>query len=163
MNVKKIFVFLLAAIVVSAVGIMRDFELFIPIGILMVSLIGVVIAVLVGLFTRKFKTARRFGLLILISLLATIVDMTMCEKQVESTRQTANTVITALERYRTAHGSLPASLDQLVPEQLPHVPKTRNGSLMYQAAPPDFTLGFPTYLFFVQTYDSKTKQWSRRD
>ena len=158
---KKTLIFLLAVIVLSAVGVASD--LLLPMGILMVSLIGAVISVLVGLFTRKYGAARWFGLLIAASLLAIIADLAIHERQVKATKQTADQVVAALERYRAAHGALPASLDKLVPEQLARVPATPHGRFMYQVDSRDFTLGFPTWLFMVETYDSKTKQWSRHD
>jgi len=160
---KKTLLFLLAVIAVSAVGVTRDYEFMLPMGLLMVSLFGAVISVLVGLITRKYAAARRFGLLIAVSFLAIIVDIAISERQVVATKKTADLVIASIERYRSAHGALPESLDQLVPEQLPRVPTARYGSFMYQADSHDFTLGFPIELFMVDTYDSKTKQWSRRD
>src|SRR6185369_18019873 len=105
MSVKKTLIFLLAVIVLSAVGVASD--LLLPMGILMVSLIGAVISVLVGLFTRKYGAARWFGLLIAASLLAIIADLAIHERQVKATKQTADQVVAALERYRAAHGALP--------------------------------------------------------
>lgn len=161
MRVKKILIFLLAVIALSAVGVAS--QLFLPMGVLMVSLIGAAISVLIGLFTKKYGAARRFGLLIAVSLLAIIADLAIQERQVDATKLTAGQVIAALERYRAAHGALPASLDKLVPEQLAQVPAAPNGRFMYRMDSHDFTLGFPTWLFMIQTYDSKTKQWSRHD
>ena len=163
MNVKKVLAYMVAVIALSAAGTAGDFEL-LPVGILMVSIIGAVISVLVGLLTKKYRAARLFGVVVMLSLLAVIVDLVISDRQQEKTEQTAVQVITAIERYRSAHGVLPASLDRLVPEQLAQVPTARNNNrFMYEVRSNDFSLSFSMPVFMVRTYDSKTRKWSTHD
>ena len=52
-------------------------------------------------------------------------------------------VIAALDQYHQAHGSYPATLSALVPEQLPALPGVVNGyPLEYQAAAGSYSLAF---------------------
>ena len=163
MNWKKVSIYVLTTIALAAAGTQGDFE-FLPVGMLMLSLAGAVIAVLVGLFTKKFTAAKRFGMLFVISLVAILADIKISEKELAKTEQTAGQVIAAIERYRSAHGALPPSLDRLVPEQFPKLPTARNGQrFMYEVESNDFRLGYSRPYLMVLTYDSKTKKWSTHD
>jgi hypothetical protein len=163
MNVKMVLVYLGAAIAIAAGGLAENFD-FLPVGILTVSLVGAVISVLAGLFTKNYRAARFFGLLIVVSLLAMIVDLVVVDRERETAEKAAVQVIAAIERYQSAHGALPASLDQLVPEQLPKLPTARKGrNFWYHADSSDFSLNFSMPIMMVRTYDSKTKKWSSHD
>ena len=163
MDRKKSLIGLLGVIVLSALGTAENFE-FLPFGIFIVSIVGAVISLMFALFTRRYRTARLFGLLIAISLLAATFDVIIADRQRENTEQTASQVIAAIERYRAAHGALPESLNQLVPGQLAELPTARNGRpFWFEGSLKNFSLSFSMPFLLVRSYDSKTKKWSTHD
>lgn len=137
---------------------------FIMVGMLMVSIIGAVISALSGLITKKYKAVRFFGLLIMVSILAMMVNMQFLDRERDAAEKAAYQVIAAIERYQSAHGALPTTLDRLVPEQLPHVPTASKGrKFIYDPGSNDFSLSFAMPVMLERKYDSKSKKWSTSD
>ena len=77
---------------------------------------------------------------------------------------TANQVIQSLEQYRQHHGAYPETLNELAPELLAKIPRTRNSPFVYSRS------GVKEYhLSYVdippggsRTYASKTQTWENR-
>jgi hypothetical protein len=83
------------------------------------------------------------------------------EKTVECQTQVNQCLIAcALERYRLAHGSYPASLDALVPEYLTKIPNSPiNGKPMTYLLNPDGTFLLWTQSWNLQSLDGKPGEY----
>jgi type II secretory pathway pseudopilin PulG len=71
-------------------------------------------------------------------------------------------IVSALSRYKGETGSLPDSLEKLVPKHLPVLAKCPNGqAYAYKPAAADFTLACQEVLFKSKPYqyDSKLRTW----
>ncbi|NBZ96321.1 MAG: hypothetical protein EBR40_07855 [Proteobacteria bacterium] len=83
------------------------------------------------------------------------------EKTVECQTQVNQSLIAcALERYRLAHGSYPASLDALTPEYLAKLPRSPiNGKPMTYSLKPDGTFLLWTQSWNLQSLDGKPGEY----
>ena len=77
--------------------------------------------------------------------------------------QTGNTIIPAVQNYFSDHGKMPDNLQQLVPQYLPVVPKTKEGkeySYSPGKGPQDFRMQFRNKELLGQCYnDYGTNKW----
>jgi len=88
-----------------------------------------------------------FNVLSIPSLLSSIQKTAECQTQVNQTL-----IACALERYRIAHGSYPASLDQLMPDYLEKLPNSPiNGKPMNYSLKPD-----DTFLLWTPSWELKS-------
>jgi hypothetical protein len=160
---KQAFLCLLGTMGLSAVGATESLE-YLPVGILVISVVGVLLSVPIGFFSRNFAAARLWGLAATVSFFAVLVGSLISDKRRDTSQQTAGQIIEAIERYRSTYGTLPASLDQLVPEQLPQLPITSDGRpFWYQVTSNNFRVSFPLPAMMVRTYDSRTRDWRTHD
>ena len=71
-------------------------------------------------------------------------------------------IVSALSRYKSETGSLPDTLEKLVPKHLPALAKCPNGqAYAYKPAAAEFTLTCQDVLFKSKPYqyDSKARTW----
>ena len=80
----------------------------------------------------------------------------------EDDQPAAERIVAALEAYRTAHGRYPATLQALVPRQLPSLPAPRDfGRIGYAALDggTNCRIGYFTHRDFLKEYECATRQW----
>ncbi len=87
--------------------------------------------------------------------------------QIKIAEANSRRIIAACERFQAANGAFPRTLDEVVPDQLPSVPRAKYclayGEFLY------FNYGSPMLGWYVvppfgrRTYDFETRRWSYVD
>ena len=137
----------------------------------LLAILGCGMRIVIGAFYRDHKEGDFFPALFLLTILAAFASSMVGGLNGSATQENADSVIAALEQYKTSHGRYPESLERLVPEYFPSVPKTRIGwpvvrdgkSFGYKPIPEGFRLGYSLPGFMYRGYDSTVHQWKSHD
>jgi hypothetical protein len=103
----------------------------------------------------------------ILALLATLVGVVALAILERPTDSNANRLVEAIEKYKAAHGTYPATPGELVPAQITEVPVYWSGfaraRFRYTLSADGFRLGYPLRGFLYRSYDSKTGRWRIND
>ncbi len=98
---------------------------------------------------------------------ATTASIVTGDWQVRRTKVTGLKIVHALDRFAVKNGAYPTTLDELVPEYLDVIPKSRVGtkaSFRYWLDEDgDFGLSFDRPTFLMSTYRSSDRRWVDHD
>lgn len=131
------------------------------------SLAALLIAGIVGLFTKRHRATRFCGWLFLLSLGATVIGGVISLNRQQGGQETAEQLVKAIERFHRERGKYPAALDALVPAYLPSLPRPKWGQsanpYFYRQQSNTFTLSYSTGFKVHRVYNPHTKTWDTVD
>lgn len=120
--------------------------------------------------TKDFnkKTAKLFLIVFFIEI---ITVSSIVYLQIKKTKETAQTLITALSLYNNINGKYPDNINELVPDCIDKIPYTSLGIISKrkffyihsEQIPDDYLLVFATFGFLKIYYDSRYKKWGSSD
>lgn len=135
--------------------------------LLAASLIGFFVSTLVGIVTRRWRFTLYFGIALFVVLSSSWAAGFISERQRVASIAAAQPIIAAAGRFHTATGSYPRSFDELVPEHLPTVPRTKMGfrgtHFKLSSSPDRFRLWFELPTWMLCSYNSESKRWEIDD
>jgi hypothetical protein len=127
------------------------------------ALVGVIMFGISGLFTKRLAAATVCAWVFALALAANILGMFVLIEIQKGDEQTARQLVAALDRYRGATGTFPASLEALVPEYVSALPPTpwgqRTSRYLYRKENDQFRLAYSVGFNAYRSYDSRTKKW----
>ena len=135
--------------------------------VLAASLLGFFVAALIGIISRRWRPTLYLGVALFIVFSSSWAAGFISTRQREASIAAAQPIIAAAERFHSATGSYPQSLDDLIPTYLPTEPRTRMGfrgtRFTLSARPDRFHVTFALPAWMLCSYDSESKQWDIND
>ncbi len=103
------------------------------------------------------------GPIFLFLFLSLVADVLLENHQVSASKETAKPIIEAVENFHANHNSYPQTMDQLVPDYLRDIPRTKMGfgnkEYGFKNYNNQVELIFRSYLSLGHSYDFKEKSW----
>jgi hypothetical protein len=135
--------------------------------VLAASLLGFCVAVVIGIISQRWRVTLYFGVALFVVFSSSWTARFISERQRQDSIAAAQPIIAAAERFYTASGAYPQSLDDLVPAYLPAEPRTKMGfrgtPFVLSSRPDRFYVTFELPSWMLCTYDSQSKQWDISD
>ena len=85
-----------------------------------------------------------------------------CTSPVDDLEATGKSLVVAIEAFKAKNGRCPPSLDELVPQYLPELPKAGKYFVIDYVVGPDGErcwLGYQVHRDRIMEYDSRTREW----